>query len=83
MTIFVHRKAIFECISYHLVTGMERYRYTPPPPPPPALRPPPPPLPRQQAPWVPAQSLAPPAVDEGSHKDVPIFTGDDSVFKNW
>ncbi|CAM9117745.1 unnamed protein product, partial [Laminaria digitata] len=38
---------------------------------------------RMPAPWKPARSLAPPAFDEGTHKDVPIFTGDDTAFANW
>lgn len=40
-------------------------------------------IPTNQAPWKPPHSLAPPAVDEGNHKDVPIFTGDNSIFANW
>eukprot|EP00903_Cladosiphon_okamuranus_P013311 g12406.t1 len=38
---------------------------------------------KMPAPWKPPSSLAPPAMDEGNHKDVPIFTGDNSLFANW
>ncbi|CAM9743876.1 unnamed protein product, partial [Discosporangium mesarthrocarpum] len=38
---------------------------------------------KMEAPWKPPQEMAPPPADEGDHKDVAVYTGDDSLFAEW